>query len=225
MSERVVPTQGDIIKFGRLSWRVLKVEEGKVLLLSETVLERYKFHGKQQDISWAQSDIRAYLNETLLSDCGVFSSEDRLRIADTEVVTLKNPWFDTPGGDSTTDKVFLLSIEEVADCLGADSEQLEVGNPSSAREFALRFDDDFDADQLLEDTGGRGLWISDDYNKARTAYDAAGAAVHWWLRSPGIDPGDAASVNADGSLSLMGFSVSYDGDSCGGVRPALWLKL
>lgn len=42
----------------------------------------------------------------------------------------------------------------------------------------------------------------------------------WWLRSPGFNEANAASVGDDGS-----FQYSYVQDVRGGVRPAVWLKL
>ena len=46
--------------------------------------------------------------------------------------------------------------------------------------------------------------------------------VWWWLRSPGDYRMNAAGVFADGSLRLIGGSVSFDSDA---VRPALRLKI
>lgn len=42
----------------------------------------------------------------------------------------------------------------------------------------------------------------------------------WWLRSPGFNEANAASVGDDGS-----FQYSYVRDVRGGIRPAVWLKL
>ena len=42
----------------------------------------------------------------------------------------------------------------------------------------------------------------------------------WWLRSPGFNDANAASVGEDGS-----FQYSYVRDVRGGIRPAIWLKL
>lgn len=42
----------------------------------------------------------------------------------------------------------------------------------------------------------------------------------WWLRSPGFNEANAASVGEDGS-----FQYSYVRDVRGGIRPAIWLKM
>ena len=48
----------------------------------------------------------------------------------------------------------------------------------------------------------------------------------WWLRSPGYSTGDVADVypdgNLDGGIAAHGFYAFAD---CGGVRPAMYLKL
>lgn len=62
-----------------------------------------------------------------------------------------------------------------------------------------------------------GAWVngeSGEYNGI--AYPAGGSG--WWLRSPGRDAVDAASVGASGIVFSIGYSVDSDGI---GVRPAV----
>ena len=62
-----------------------------------------------------------------------------------------------------------------------------------------------------------------EYAIAKHAYVNSGlGTVWWWLRSPGDYRMNAAGVFADGSLRLIGGSVSFDSDA---VRPALRLKI
>ena len=139
------------------------------------------------------SVIRQWLNTDYYNS---FLADDRVRIAETRITNADNPWYGTPGGNDTTDRIFLLSLEEVVQYFG-DSGQL--GN---------RPDDKW--------------WIDDQYNSARIARDANGTASWWWLRSPGDYSSFAAIVYDDGFLYLTGSLVDHS--SCG-VRPALWLNL
>jgi hypothetical protein len=162
---------------------------------------------------WAESDLRAYLNGEFMSR---FSESDRARIAETLNENKDNQWWGAEGGADTSDRIFLLSLEEVVRYFG-DSGQL--GNRPSENTW----------------------YIDDKYNEARVAYAAtdltytyaygggttytyeAGTASWWWrLRSPGFDGYGAAGVRDDGNINVGGGYVS---DGNGGVRPALWLNL
>ena len=124
----------DLVQFGGMEWRVLEEKDGMTLLLSEYIVKYRTYHGEEKDkekeekdekeekleITWETSDIRRWLNKEFLNR---FSAEEKARIAATWVVNHDNPWFSTPGGKSTMDKVFLLSLEEVVRYFG-DSGQL-----------------------------------------------------------------------------------------------------
>jgi len=145
-----------------------------------------------------------------------FSESDRARIQSTTVVNSDNPWYandgwyeftgetdDTyypSGGNDTTDKIFLLSLDEVARYFG-DSGKLAAGDP------------------LWPDDRTRSF--SDQYDPNRVAYYGSSAAW-WWLRSPGGDSIHAADVFSNGHVLVDNHLV---GNSSGGVRPALWLNL
>jgi hypothetical protein len=200
-------------------------------LLSEYVLEHREYHIGWSDemanrlpeemdagfsTTWADCDLRAYLNGEFLNR---FSQSDRERIAETYIINSDNPWIfswskppHTPGGSDTIDKIFLLSIDEVLRYFG-DSGQL-ANQPSANSE----------------------IWwgIYDEYNGGRVAHCLAtcpyndyhndggyGLAPWWWLRSPGSISFIAAFVVDDGSLSVAGDKVY----AWYGVRPALWLNL
>ena len=66
---------GQIVNFGiyeqdgqestdweEISWVVIEKEEDKVLLASKSILEYMPFHYKNEDVSWENSDLRAWLN-------------------------------------------------------------------------------------------------------------------------------------------------------------------
>jgi hypothetical protein len=202
---------GNIVPFGGYEWRVLEVRDGKALLLSEYVLEWRAYNEEYTDVTWETCTLRSYLNGEFYNS---FSDSDRMRIAETLNENKDNQWWGTEGGADTSDRIFLLSLDEVVRYFG-DSGQL--------------------ANRPSEDS----WYIDDEYNEARIAYAAtdltytysngetytieAGTASWWWLRSPGSSSRDAAVVNRGGSLVVVdGYYVVYD---YGGIRPALWLNL
>lgn len=187
---------GDTIRFGDMRWIVLKVQDGRALVLSEDIVALRPYHDSFDAADWETSDIRRWLNDEFYMQ---FSEQDRTRIVQTLVTNNNNPWYDTPGGNDTMDHVFLLSLEEVTQWLG-DEEQLLLGPPEAGVERSFSYN---------------GLPAQD-----RIAY-FNGEAENVWLRTIGEYDTMAAFVVSSGFLAIEGESFWSDN----GIRPALWLEL
>jgi len=190
---------GAIVQFGGYDWRVLDVQSNKALIITEHVIERRPYYVEWKAVTWETCTLREYLNGEFLQK---FTPEDQGRIAETRIKNPNNLWYGTNGGNDTTDKIFLLSLEEVVKYFG-------------------------DSGQLRNRPGADAHWIIDKYNSARTAYDSTGKATPWWLRSPGevgasvVDVGgDSVDGDDEGIVYVIGGNVHANG----GVRPALWLN-
>ena len=196
------PSIGDIIEFGELEWRVLDVKGGRALVITEYIVGKtyygYNTRGvigrlEYLEVTWADSNIRQYLNEHFYF---LFSSTERAQIQETQISNGANPWYGTNGGVDTTDKIFLLSIEEVMKYFG-DSGQLE---------------------SQLVDSG----YIVDRYNENRVASYERSYTEYWWLRTPGKSIIDFVIVDERGRIDIDGRPGYLEWV---GVRPAMWLKL
>ncbi|MCL2063465.1 MAG: DUF6273 domain-containing protein [Candidatus Cloacimonetes bacterium] len=170
---------GDIIQFGTYKWRVLDIQSGKALVVSENILEFRLYHHEMGAITWADCSLRDYLNGEFYNS-SAFSNADRNRIVQVTNVNENNQWHDTNGGTNTLDMIFLLSIAEVVKYFG-DSEQL-ANRPSGVP------------------------WINDEYNNNRIA-TFNGSVVWWSLRSPGLMTYLASNVHYDGYINLTGNHV------------------
>jgi len=190
---------GDIVQFGGYDWRVLDVQGGRALLLSEKIIEHMPYNADFTSVTWETSDIRTYLNQSFFNS---FSKEDKTRILDTNVINNDNLWNNTFGGVDTVDKIFLLSIDEVVQYF-SDGSLLSKIEPLS--------EDDYLTDEAL---------LAYCANQCHGNHDDI--AWWWWLRSPGSDSRRAAGVNGFGSLHYDGLYVD---ETSGGLRPALWLDL
>jgi len=182
-------------------WRVLDkdLENGKILLLSDKIVEKHNYHDEREEITWADCELQKYLNDPIGDFLSQFTPEDIMRIEDTHVITNDNPWFTiSNGGSPINNKIFLLSIEEVVRYFG-DSGQLEKPQNDYA--------------------------IIDAYSKYRRAKGFDGASSWWWLRSPGYYNSYVASVYNDGYILVSGNLSNDISAGGGGIRPALWLKL
>jgi hypothetical protein len=185
---------GDVIQFGGYDWRVLDVQGGKALIITDKVIDFRPYHNENTDITWADCDLREWLNERF---CDSLSAADRAMISQSRSANKNNQCYGTDGGVDTTDRVFLLSLEEVVRFFG-------------------------DSGQLTNDHPYGKYWISDQYNDKRMAFNADGITSWWWLRSPGLSGYYAAGIDYGGGISVSGDDV---GTYYAGVRPALWLNL
>jgi len=119
----------EIIEFGGYDWRVLDMQDGKALILSELVLESRAYQVIPGGMQWGSSDIRDYLNGEFYNS---FNEADRARIIETTVVNNDNPKYEIWGGADTEDKIFLLSIDEVNEYFNDDNSRIaknERGSP------------------------------------------------------------------------------------------------
>jgi len=188
--------KGSITRFGDYDWHVLDVCDDKVLLLSTNVIDLQKYHDVFENVTWSNSTIRKYLNSAFYN---TFKLEDQLQIVEAQVCNHSNPWFGTDGGVDTTDKIFLLSIDEVVKYLG-DSGQLK--NRSNK------------------------YYIDDRFNDVRRAIYMDNSPSKWILRTPGNLPYFVANVTIEGKIIVTGDFVNRSSSELFniGIRPALWVK-
>ena len=209
-----VLTVGETVTFGSypqtaestekspITWQILEIKDDAVLLLSKYVLEQYQYHDKYENITWEKSNVRSYLNALSgrynLNNIDhtedgflkhAFTAEEQKRIKE---VTNKNPngkWNNTPGGNDTADKVFLLSHDEVLQYFPTRKSQ--VAPPTA---YAIR---------PPEGSGRNNLYTcevtcSGDDSCSTSSCNNSGTNVqvcsdvqcgsYWWLRSPGNFP-------------------------------------
>lgn len=175
-----------------IKWRVLSNADGKLFLLADQNLDVQPYNTSQTSITWEKSTIRSWLNgyganennygTDYSSDNFIdtaFSDGEQGAIAQTHVDNADNPTDNTPGGNDTTDKIFLLSI----------------GEASNSSYFP-------DGDNSRMST-------NNDYVASRNnSMSGAGAEDAWWLRSPGTSDSTAADVKDSGDLNY-GHNVAF----------------
>lgn len=195
-SQNEVMLKDDIIIFGDYNWRVLDIKEDKALIITENIVELRWYHKEFAEITWVDCEIRRYLNNEFYN---AFNQDEKSRIIPVTNHNPDNEWFKTKGGRDSTDKIFLLSLEEVCEYFG-------------------------DSSINLLNKGSQKWYIEDDNNIKRQA--KYGNDFHWWrLRSPGYYGRTSASVSSKGDVYVRGNGVYGRPKDGGGVRPALWLKM
>ncbi|MDE5722325.1 MAG: hypothetical protein K2I30_06295, partial [Clostridia bacterium] len=204
--------KGKIYVFGYepIIWRVLKIEGGKALLLSEKAIDGQNFYRSEDrriidgkpvyPNNYEHSDIRQWLNGTFLNSAFIDDEKSRLFLT-----TVKNGAETTKRQPNehacadTEDKVFLLSFRE--------------------------------AEAWFTDNKAR--WKkATEYAKATGCYaygthDAKFSNCCWWLRSPDHKYYNMVRCVGDGGgLGDGGFSVSNEPVlSPEGIVPAIFVNL
>ncbi len=158
-----------------IEWLVLTKENDKMLVISKYALDGELYNTSETDVTWETCSLRKWLNDDFINS--VFSAEEKDMISTVTVPADKNPKYSTNPGNATTDKVFLLSIDEVNRYFGSDEARKCV--PTA---YAIAID----------------TYTSDIETK-----DGA-ATCWWWLRSPGGDQYHAACVTDGGAVSYFG---------------------
>ena len=197
-----------------IKWRVLSVKGDDAFLLADKNLDCQKYNETGTSVTWETSRIRSWLNgygteankdgkdyrdDNFLNNA--FSEDEQSAIKTTSVVNNANPVHGTEGGNDTPDKVYLLSIDEVANVkYGFVSSRSDNAESRRAKNTAF--------------TKGQGAWTS--------AYAEDAWNGYWWLRSPGGDSGNASIMSFLGSVLTYGYNVYH---RYGAVRPALHLNL
>ena len=177
-----------------IEWTVLDKDGMYLLLVSKQALAWQQYNTSYTDVTWENCTLRKWLNGTFLNNA--FSTEEQAQIQNTTVSADNNPQYSTNPGNATTDKVFLLSINEVE----------KYFNSNEARKCAP-----------TAYAEAQGVWTSDTYKTPSGA-----ATCWWWLRSPGSNQDEAAGVYVDGSVGEYGRNVNH---VHGAVRPAMWITI
>lgn len=208
--QNVYQNEFKIRKFGAYDWFVIGEEPGKELLLSKDIIGILKFHHVDGPISWAESDIRFWLNSEFYNE---FSASERGLICTTCNENNCNPEYFTESGEKTWDKCFLLSYDELMkymlknrvvintlDLISEESNQELLVSLANISDKMLR---------LAENISGL------DYSMVN------GQNIGWWLRTAGESSNKAIRVNCNGAVRLYGREVDRN---LVGVRPAIWVK-
>ena len=224
-----------------LTWQVLDVTKDSALLISKYVLERYPYHDKKENITWEQSNVRSYLNgfdgthnQNGIDHTGkgfidmAFTADEQRWI---KQVTNTNPsspvsWNNVPGGNNTTDKVFLLSHGEVLQYFPTNKSR--VAHPTA---YAIHPPTSSGRNNLYTCQ----VTCSGDNSCSASGCNSNGTNVQaclnvqcgsaWWLRSPAYRPDYAANVHVDGGVSFGGVFSDIVGTVNHALRPALYVHL
>ena len=188
-----------------ITWQVLSEENGHMLLISECVLDMVPFNSSYEGVTWDDSYVRTYLNDTFYNSA--FSDTQKSIICD-YVTTAADV---SANVAEVTDKVFLLSYDEAKKYFKYTDKACEE---RSAR--------------VTEYAKSNGVYYIDEEDFKLFGYEEDGisektiGAGNWWLRSNGGKLTEAMDVGATGIIRKVGHDVGSVKD---GIRPVIWIAV
>ena len=104
-----------------ISWRILSVEDEKILLISEKVLDFKPYNKEKREISWKTCTLRKWLNTEFLEN--TFRADEKAKIAFTKISDKPFLTFTIDQEYDTNDQIFLLSFEEAKSYFDYDQDR------------------------------------------------------------------------------------------------------
>ena len=118
-----------------IRWIVLRREEGRALLLSAYGLDAKPYNEKFEAVTWETCTLRRWLNREFFETA--FTEDEKRRILLTKLQNEDDPRYQTPGGNDTEDRVFLLSVQEVEEYLPEELVRRKKATPNTVNLGAL----------------------------------------------------------------------------------------
>ena len=181
---------GDRIPFGQypqgadgevqpLMWRVLAVENGRALLITDKLIEAIPYNKDYSSVTWETCTLRKWMNDEFF--CKAFLLEEQSEIISVINQNPSNPEYRTRGGSATQDKIFVLNIDEANKYFHDDDDRM-----TAVTGYAKM----------------QGSYVSDNYS-----LPGGEKTGWWWLRSPGDYGFRAAYVGNYGRILRFGGGV------------------
>ena len=246
---------GDIIKFGKyeqdgnmangkedIEWQVLKVEADKVLVVSKYALEFRLYHNKDVQVTWESCELRNWLNNSFMNTA--FTPEQQKKIPSVTLENKDNRYFNNaPGGNSTIDHIFCLSVEEAETYFGPYNSYYDYylwGNKQalicSPTQYAINQGGGYSTftEEMLDYECCPASCPEEDrktYREIGYSTDLVGRnMVSWWLRSGTRKDGLHYAANCVYGIGTVGdcmmheYIANYQNKIYTAVRPAMYIK-
>ena len=119
VKEQDITTTWDCVYYGKylqdansmiresIKWRVLAVDGEDVFLVADQGVDCQAYHESNQEVTWETSTLREWLNTDFVNEA--FTDKEKTALINTKVVNQDDEY----SGNDTTDKVYLLSKNEV----------------------------------------------------------------------------------------------------------------
>jgi hypothetical protein len=103
---------GDEVRVGNYDWIVLEKQDDKILVVSKYSVSLAPYRRDGVNKTWNVSDLRDWLNGQFMNHM-LMPGDEKALILPTKVSIPANPEYGTTNGPDVTDRIFILSYEEV----------------------------------------------------------------------------------------------------------------
>lgn len=101
-----------------IEWQILDIRDRKALLISKYALDCEPYNRETRDNTWETCTLREWLNNHFYNVA--FNEQEKSLIAQTFISAEINAKSNTSFGNATTDKLFLLSVNEASSYFASD---------------------------------------------------------------------------------------------------------
>lgn len=200
--------QDDIMTNGKedIEWIVMSKTKSQLLVVSKYALDCLPYNTEGTFVTWENCTLRKWLNNIFYKTA--FTTTEQNMIKKTKLKNPDNPYYGTDSGNSTKDKIFLLSIDDITNTkygFNADYFAKDINRQCAPTEYAIAH--------------GLGTEPGMDFEEVKTSEGKV--ACSWWLRTSGYDQGYAVYVSGHIGIASDSFNTDYEI----AVRPAMWISL
>ncbi len=203
-----------------IMWRILSQNGNDAFIVADKVLDAQQYNTEKVDTTWETSYMRSWMNDVFLNNA--FSKSEQDAIITTKVKTKNTYHYNTPGGNDTLDKVFLLSVDDIRNtkygfCSSDYEEHSYIDEKNQVYDYAIR---------KIGTPFARAYGFETEYGHAATGtgYFVYGEDEYreWCLRSTGQYATKVAVNYTNGWCDWFGRKVE---DPSFGVCPAMHIDL
>ena len=211
---------GDYVSFGTyeqdndkstgkesIEWQVLAKNGDQYLVISRYILDCQIYSNHKINAGWENSALRKWLNDDFYY--GAFTEAERSKIQSKTIENEGNDSYGVEGGKSTTDKIYPLSIVELA----------KYFNLEKVQSLEVLFKGDACCAAATKTAVADGVEIETRKSYRYSKYTGNGA---YWVRNPGNTKISTSYVSTDGKVCVSG---TYADAVNIGIRPAMWVTL
>lgn len=186
-------------KWEPIIWQVLAKENDGVYVMSESIVDAQPYNNFLENTTWENCSLRNWLNDNFYNSA--FSFDEQEKINSITHANENSYFYGTSGGNSTTDRLWILSYgDSINSDYGFSNSYLDY---NSARQA---YGSDYAVSQ--------GLWVSQHGSDVGKS--------DWYLRTPGNGQRNVTNVRSYGDIRINYDTVVNVHE---GIRPACKISL
>ena len=189
-----------------IKWKVLSKNDDNIFVISKFGLDILPYNKDYIEVTWENCTLRKWLNNKFYN--AAFNESERNLIKEMAITNENNSIYGTNGGNVTTDKIIILSQQDLVNAsygFSTSYDEYDINRRCPATDYAFN----------------SGLWVFDTYTNSEGT-----GSCFWWTRTPGNRNDYVTYVHDFGCMYSDGNTYDTGYVHCShGIRPAMFIKL